>query len=105
MAFMSIKHANEDFIFYRVETVGNAVFTVVFGVEAFLKIAGLGFRQYFSAPWNIFDFALAVAGAASAIASVGSVGILLRISRALRILRLIQFSPNLQVHAAYAASG
>ena len=97
LCFMAIKHANEDLIFYRIETVANAVFTVIFGVEALLKIVGLGPRQYFSAIWNCFDFLLAVAGVASAIASVGSVATMLRIFRALRILRLIQFSRTLQV--------
>lgn len=94
---MAMKHANEDPIFYRIEAVANAVFTVIFGVEALLKIGGLGPRQYFSALWNGFDFLLAVAGVASAVASVGSVGTMLRISRILRILRLIQFSRTLQV--------
>lgn len=100
LLFMALKHANQDLLFYRIETYSNAVFTVFFGAEAIVKVVGLGPRQYFSAIWNVFDFVLAVAGAASAIFAVGSVGIMLRLVRALRIVRLVKFSASLQVSFA-----
>ena len=34
----------------------NLVFSGIFILESILKIFALGFTQYFSASWNIFDF-------------------------------------------------
>jgi hypothetical protein len=38
---------------------GNIFFTIIFLLEAFSKIIGLGFR-YFLEGWNVFDFSIVI---------------------------------------------
>ncbi|VDK84936.1 unnamed protein product [Dibothriocephalus latus] len=38
----------------------NMIFTGVFTVEFVLKLTAFGFKNYFSDPWNVFDFIIVV---------------------------------------------
>lgn len=38
---------------------GNMVFTIIFALEAFVKISALFPREYFKNKWNVFDFTVA----------------------------------------------
>jgi len=75
----------------------NLCFTVIFAIEATLKLIGLGAKQYFDSKLNLFDFvvvAVSVIGTvidfAAGDASAGLVSALMvfRVARVLRICRL-----------------
>lgn len=65
----------------------------VFVAELLLKITGLGVRRYFSAGWNVFDFAI-VAG--SLIFYATPFVTAMRLLRVLRLLRMIPAIPALR---------
>ena len=73
----------------------NMAFTVIFGLEAAIKLIGLGWRQYFSDNWNTFDFCvltLAVLGAIlSSATSAASVARAVRVLRFMRLFRVVKF--------------
>eukprot|EP00494_Astrolonche_serrata_P026864 UN27127 len=48
-------HDSQDEIIFYIE-LGNYVFTIIFFIEAVLKLLGLGITQYFTNKWNVFDF-------------------------------------------------
>jgi hypothetical protein len=64
----------------------------IFIMEMILKFFGLGFRQYFSAGWNRFDFFIVVCSILDMVASsMGiSIGIDIKILRVLRIARMVR---------------
>ncbi|GMH51784.1 hypothetical protein TrLO_g993 [Triparma laevis f. longispina] len=68
------------------------VWNAIFIMEMILKFFGLGFRQYFSAGWNRFDFFIVVCSIMDMIASsMGiSIGIDIKILRVLRIARMVR---------------
>ena len=73
----------------------NYIFASIFLFEAFLRIAGIGFKHYFQDGWNIFDFSIAVGSLIAIIISLNtSVSLkattLLRAFRILRLLRLLK---------------
>eukprot|EP00892_Ulva_mutabilis_P003109 jgi/Ulvmu1/1279/UM011_0003.1 len=86
----------------------NLVFSLVFIVEAVIKILGFGWRFYIRSGWNKFDFVLVVASVIDfAMAAVGSSvggGIfnilrsqkILRVTRITRMLKLIKSFKSLQ---------
>ena len=85
----------------------NYAFTLVFTLEAVLKLVALGWTQYISTPWHQFDLFLVVAAIASAAVSIsaqvaghtlsgGGIATLLRILRVARLFRLLKASPGLQ---------
>jgi hypothetical protein len=73
----------------------NIFFTIVFTLEATLKIVGLGYKQYFASYWCRFDFVLVIGAIASLAADAGSFGTLMRIFRIGRLLRLVRYFPGL----------
>ena len=71
---------------------GSTALTFVFVAEASIKLTGWG-RQYFTDPFNIFDFIVTAASLATVfITGGGAVGAL----RAVRLLRLLTVIPALQ---------
>lgn len=68
----------------------------VFTIEALVKIGAEGRRpwRYFRDPWNIFDFAIVVAGY---IPAAGPHTAILRLVRLLRVLRLVRALPRLRL--------
>ncbi len=96
IAVMCIRHANEEAAIVAVEDTAGIVFTAIFGLEALVKLMGLGLRQYFRSPWNWFDFSIVAGSIAATAADFSSVGLLLRVFRVLRVFRLIRVSATLQ---------
>ncbi len=82
--------------------------TVLFVVEASLKLAGLGCREYWSNPWNIFDFTVTVVSVIEAAALLTLVTLrptldysdrstaesILRVLGFVRTLRVVRVSNN-----------
>jgi hypothetical protein len=53
--FETMPDAMGDFM-----TIANVVFTVIFAIEAGIKILGLGWNEYWNVGWNRFDFFICV---------------------------------------------
>ena len=80
----------------------NFVFAAIFTVEMFLKLAAIGWSQYWRDGWNRFDFiivigtALGIVISATSDAEVGSVASIVRMFRIGRILRLTKSMPKMR---------
>lgn len=89
---------NESYIF----VVLDSIFTLLFLVEAIVKIKTYGWRAYWSDGWNKFDFILVLCAMPSLLNLVADTGlstnILLsfRTFRAFKSFRLFQFIPNIE---------
>lgn len=92
---LALRHYGEDQTWVDVQEYANAAFAVAFAIEAALKLVAFGPRQYFSVPWNRFDFVLVVASAIGVAIDVGPVATLFRIFRVARVIRLIRVSRGL----------
>lgn len=57
---MCLKTYNEDECFQAVKVWINISFTIIFVLEAVIKIIGLGPRWYIREGWNVFDFTVAI---------------------------------------------
>ena len=68
----------------------------IFTAEVALRLASEEFhlKEYFTNPWNVFDFLVVVLGK---LPGVGIFSIILRLVRLLRVLKLVKFLPQLQV--------
>jgi hypothetical protein len=70
----------------------NILFTIVFCLEAAIRIAGIGFFNYLKDNWNIFDFTIAFCSLIEILirqfTSVQIKGI--KILRSFRILRMVR---------------
>ncbi|KAJ8907466.1 hypothetical protein NDN08_007577 [Rhodosorus marinus] len=85
--------------------IAGAFFTAVFLAETFIKIVGLGFKQYFGSLWNIFDFLISVI---SVVPLIIEIVVLsnpdlevvnsnwIRMLRILRLLRLLRLAKSFQ---------
>lgn len=87
---LSLEHLNMSPRFGLVLQTFDRTFTVLFAVEATLKIAALTPKVYFKDHWNIFDFVIVVAAIAMWVLRVGTGAGALRIIRIARIFRLIK---------------
>jgi len=71
-------------------TVGLS-FICIYTLEMFLKLIGLGFKKYFSSPWNCLDFSITLFGIASGIlTALNMPTTYIMILRLLRLLRLFK---------------
>jgi hypothetical protein len=77
----------------------------VYGVEAAVKIAVLGVRGYFTGVWNVCDFVVAVAAAASLIFNGAAWINILRILRSSRLLRWSKGSEALVTALVMSVNG
>ncbi|XP_069937842.1 two pore channel protein 1 isoform X1 [Cherax quadricarinatus] len=69
----------------------QVAFVTFYGVEAILKMVGLGYKQYFHSGWNIYDFSITVLSIAGIIAEKFSSSFFyIVILRPLRLLRLFK---------------
>ena len=76
----------------------NLLFAIVFGVEAVLKVFGIGWTQYWCEGWNRFDFIIVIGTFAGYIVSdpnvsstdVGGVVSIVRLFRIARIFRVMK---------------
>ncbi len=76
-------------------TYSNLLFTIVFLVEAVLKLAAFGPLPYFRDPWNAFDFFVVLISIASVALDFSNTENLsfmpvLRVLRVVRVFRLIR---------------
>lgn len=79
----------------------DRVITLMFVVEALVKIRAWGARPYFSQGWNRFDFLLMLLGIPSLMAAFlplpdMSFWLILRLFRLVRLLRLVSFVPHIE---------
>lgn len=86
LAFLSLRHANEDPYIDFIQLVANAVLLVLFTLEVSMKLFGLGWRQFIDSGWNAYDVIILFASAVGAAFDVGTLGLLLR---SLRVFRLV----------------
>lgn len=80
----------------------DSVFTLLFAVEAAVKINTFGWRGYWSDGWNKFDFILVLCALPSLVNIFSDTGLStnillsLRAFRAFKSFRLFQFVPNIE---------
>ena len=80
----------------------DSMFTLLFVIEAVIKIQMKGFSGYWSEGWNRFDFILVMLALPSCLNLLGYTGpatsvlLSLRTMRAFKSLRLLQFVPNIE---------
>ncbi len=80
----------------------NVMFTVVFSVEASIKLIGLG-KNFFKEGWNIFGLIIVLASISGILLSAmtglnfGGATNIIRTIRVFRILRLIKKATNLKI--------
>lgn len=83
----------------------NWVFAIVFNAEMFIKLVGLGFKQYFEDAWNKFDAFVVVAtdfGIILNFLEVGGAGFstaatVIRAFRIMRIIRLVKKNKDIKL--------
>lgn len=80
----------------------DSMFTMLFVIEAVIKIQVSGFSGYWSNGWNKFDFVIVLLALPSCLNMIGytmpatSVFLSLRTMRAFKSFRLLQFVPNIE---------
>lgn len=81
----------------------DSIITVLFLLEVFFKVQEFGFKNYFRAKWNVFDFVLILLAVPSLITYIFSLDLfdlsvllVLRILRVFKFLRFIKFIPGLR---------
>ncbi len=85
----------------RIFLLMDCIFTMLFFIEAVIKIQVEGFKRYWNDRWNRFDFILVMLALPSCLNVFGDIlpgtGILLslRIMRTFKTFRLLQFIPNI----------
>ncbi|XP_071801996.1 voltage-dependent calcium channel type A subunit alpha-1-like isoform X9 [Asterias amurensis] len=79
----------------------NIAFTVLFTIEAILKLIGFGPRNYFRAAWNTFDFITVLGSIADAIITQVGDGFInlsvLRLFRAARLIKLLRQGSSIRI--------
>lgn len=84
--FMLTEHHSQPDSWTRVLEIQNAVFCVVFTIEAIVKLIGLSVVYYFRDPWNCFDFVVVTLSWPTMMMGQSS-GSVLRLIRILRLCR------------------
>jgi len=90
---MATQHYNQPMWLTDLQDYLNYVFTFIFALEMFLKIIGLGFKDWKRDNMNIFD-AVIVLGSLFEIGIGG--GGLISVLRLMRIFKIVRFLPGLQ---------
>lgn len=85
---LSMEYADMSATYKDVLDTVNLSLTIVFAVEAFLKIIGLGISEYSADRWNMFD--LIVVAVSLIEIAMGNAGSIMSAFRALRILRVVK---------------
>ena len=75
--------------------------SVLFGLEAAIKLFAFGVRGYFSSKWHCFEITIVIVSIVTAVLSIGRLGNLIRMLRVLNVLRFLKISPSLQVKIVY----
>ncbi|KAL3673234.1 hypothetical protein V7S43_000957 [Phytophthora oleae] len=98
---MALTYFGEEDLYSRIIEYANIFFTMLFALEAAIKISGLG-HYYWKERWNIFDFVVAIGSGIGMIYTwvagdtMGSSAAMIRGVRVLRLIRLIQTAPSLR---------
>ncbi|KAA0162398.1 hypothetical protein FNF28_04736 [Cafeteria roenbergensis] len=66
----------------------NTAFLVIFGIEAVLKLSGLGIEVYWRSLWNRFDFIVFIASVIGVFFDAGAGASVIRVLRIARIIRI-----------------
>jgi len=72
----------------------NIIFTIIFVIEAMLKIIAWKFKGYWRDSWNRFDFVVAVASFVGIFLNSGAISVV-RVFRVARSVRLMKMVPGL----------
>jgi hypothetical protein len=96
IAAIALRHYPSTEVWHQAEEGLNYAVTAAFIVEAGLKLAALGVRQYAASYWNCFDFVLMVGSTAALPFGSGSIGRVLFLFRIARIFKLVRLSAGLQ---------
>ncbi|RLN86576.1 hypothetical protein BBJ28_00004388 [Nothophytophthora sp. Chile5] len=98
---MGLTYFGEEDLYARIIESANVFFTLLFALEAVIKVVGLG-RYYWKESWNIFDFVVVLGSCFGMIytwaggEAVGSSAAMIRSVRVLRLIKLIQTAPSLR---------
>lgn len=102
-AFLSFEHHGMTARTERILRFGNLVFTVIFSMEAAVKMLALG-REYFKSKWNVFDLVVVILSLADlSFETVGGLSVL-RTFRLLRVVKLAQAWPTMRLLLTIIAS-
>ena len=94
---LSMEYASMSETYEAVLDTVNLALTIIFAVEAGLKIVGLGITEYSADRWNMFDlFVVAVSLIEIAAGNAGSIMSAFRALRILRVVKLIRGWTSLQ---------
>eukprot|EP00759_Apiculatamorpha_spiralis_P035734 PhF_6_TR36315/c0_g1_i1/m.53109/K04857/CACNA1S; voltage-dependent calcium channel L type alpha-1S len=92
---LGIYHYNMDDDTANILFIFNIVFTIIFGLEAVIKLLAFGPRMYFEDNWNKFDFFVVLATIIGQFIGLGSSASVVRLLRVGRLLRLIRRAKGL----------
>lgn len=98
---MGLSYFGEEDLYQAAIDYSNYFFTVVFTVEAIIKVVGLG-RYYWKDSWNIFDCVIVVGSCFGIVYTwaggyaVGTSASTIRSVRVARLIKLIQAAPSLR---------
>lgn len=98
---MGLSYFGEEDLYQAAIENSNYFFSIVFAIEAAIKVIGLG-RYYWKDSWNIFDFTVVVSSCFGIIYTwaggyaVGSLASTIRSVRVARLIKLIQTAPALR---------
>merc|ERR1719204_328122 len=94
---MCLEHYNAPTMLNLILNGLEAFYISVFTIEAFLKISGLGWTQYWRSNWNKFDLFIVVVGVVSLFEVTGNASLfVLSLFRIGRVLRLINKAKTLK---------
>lgn len=91
----------EEYVDNKTLSILDAIFLLYFLMEAIVKIAMLGWKEYIKSGWNRFDFAIVVVSLPSVFLLIMenmpdfAVIFVFRIVRVLRFFKFIKFIPNI----------
>ncbi|KAK9816590.1 hypothetical protein WJX72_002338 [[Myrmecia] bisecta] len=88
--FMALEHYKMSTTFTRMLSTADLAFTIMFALEAAIKIVAYYPAQYLSSGWNRFDAMVVVGNAIGIITKQGVGANVLRIFRVARIFRLLR---------------
>ncbi|KAG2451635.1 hypothetical protein HYH02_003415 [Chlamydomonas schloesseri] len=101
VAFMAMVHADMSPQWQDVMSYTNLIFTIIFGIEALLKIVAFGPLNYLRDGWNAFDFFVVLISIVSVVLDFSNTKNLsfmpvLRVLRVVRVLRLVRTAKGMQ---------
>jgi hypothetical protein len=95
--FLCLDFHGAPFGLAKTVEIGNIIFVSIFGIEAVLKLLGLGLRYYFLDTWNKFDFVIVLLSILAMDEDVFSFKVTaFRIIRVARLLKMVKSSKGLK---------